>query len=73
MRASGYDWWIKKFDANGNEDTINWNKKLNSVYDYAYSIAIDINNNIYVAGCGVNLVNLSSGYDWWIKKFFSLE
>jgi hypothetical protein len=70
--SSGDDWWIKKFDQNGVEDAVGWNKKISSAGrndDVAYSCVIDSNDNVYVAGKGVNLVNGSSGNDWWIKKF----
>ena len=66
------DWWIKKFDSEGNEDTTKWNKTLdgNGGHDFIYSIATDTDGNVYVAGNGVNLIGLT-GMDWWIKKFDS--
>ena len=70
---TGIDWWIKKFDSDGNEDTTNWDKKIdgNGGRDHAYGIAIDSQDNIYVAGTGDDIVDGSSNWDWWIKKFDS--
>jgi hypothetical protein len=69
--GSSLDWWIKKYDSNGNEDTTNWNKKFdgNNGMDGATAVAIDADDNVFVAGPGQNLISGSSGYDWWIKKF----
>jgi|GEM_PF-3707587 len=49
---SGDDWWIKKFDRDGNEDLSAWNKSFDSGADTdaPRAIAIDGNDNIYVAG-----------------------
>jgi uncharacterized delta-60 repeat protein len=71
--TSGFDWWIKKFTSTGVEDTVNWNKSFSSGInaDMVYSIAIDSVGNVYMAGYGTNLLNGTSGYDWWIKKFTS--
>jgi archaellum component FlaF (FlaF/FlaG flagellin family) len=66
------DWWIKKFNSTGVEDTNNWNWNLtydgDSGADEAKSVTADTNGNIYVAGYGENL-NGTGDYDWWIKKF----
>ena len=66
-----YDLWIKKFDKNGNEDLTNWNKKIdgNGNWDWAYSLTIDNNDNVFMGGFGCNLLSEYSSYDWWIKKF----
>lgn len=49
--SSADDWWIKKFNSNGVEDTTNWNKVINcSNWCQAYTVAIDSNDNVYVAG-----------------------
>jgi hypothetical protein len=71
--SSNQDWWIKKFDSDGNEDTTNWNKMIdgNNEADVAYDIDIDGNGNLYIAGFGTNIVSGTSGEDWWIKKFDS--
>ncbi len=47
------DWWIKKFDANGVEDTIGWNKVLNgtaNMNDAPASIHVSTDGSIYVSG-----------------------
>ena len=69
--SNSYDWWIMKFSSGGVEDTTNWNKAFdgNRAGDIAYSLLIDSNNNIYIAGYGGNIVSASSTSDWWIKKF----
>jgi len=43
---------IKKFSADGTEDTVNWNKVLSggsSTIDKAYTATVDGSNNLYVA------------------------
>ena len=78
---SGYDWWIKKFDKDGVEDTANWNKKESYYDDYVYSslpkydnpthILIDSGDNVIIAS-SYNVVKYSSnGYRLWEKKFDS--
>jgi len=72
--TSGGDWWIKKYSPTGVENTVNWNKSFSSAgtnADSANAIAIDSANNVYVVGSGTNLVNVTSGQDWWMKKFSS--
>ena len=67
--GSNLDWWVKKFDADGTEDTANWDKSFDaeSENDMVYSAASDYNNNIYVI-----VYRKSGGFsDWWIKKFDS--
>lgn len=70
---SNFDWWVKKFDSNGNEDKTNWNKKIDAINaknnDYANSLAIDKNNNVYIIGSSENIYCEDSKYDWLIKKF----
>lgn len=64
--SSGIDWYIRKFDPNGVEDTTNWNKKFSSasnLTDYGMALAIDSSNNVYA----VATQNVTSS--WWIKKF----
>lgn len=78
---SGYDWWIKKFDKDGVEDTTNWNKKVSYYDDYGYSslpkcdnpthILIDSGDNVIIAS-SYNVVKYSSnGLLVWKKDFDS--
>lgn len=63
------DWWIKKFDQNGVEDTTNWNKQIDggsSQGDEAFSCAADSAGNLYVVG---HRQDAAQGANWWIKKF----
>ncbi|MDY6934616.1 MAG: SBBP repeat-containing protein, partial [Spirochaetota bacterium] len=71
--ASGLDLWIKRFDSNGIEDTVNWDKRFDGIGgdDAVNSIAVDPDGNVYVVGYGSNLVGEASGLDLWIKKFDS--
>ncbi len=72
-----YDWWVKKFSSGGVEDTVDWNKTFTSPNlgsnseDYAYSVSIDRDDNVFVVGVGDNMISSSSGDDWWVKKFSS--
>ena len=70
--ASGMDWSIKKFGADGTEVTLGWDKEFGGDGDdVAHDVAVDEDGeNIYVIGYGTNLVSETSGQDWWIKKFF---
>jgi hypothetical protein len=69
--GNDHDWWIKKFDSEGIEDTVNWNKIFDGAVgdDTCYSIVIDRKNNVYVVGS--RFVGPVSDTDWWIKKFTS--
>lgn len=70
LTVGNYEWVIKKIDKDGNEITEGWDKRFGGVdYNIPNKIAIDNDNNVYVAGCGENLVSPTSDIDWWIKKF----
>ncbi len=66
--SSSQDWWIKMFDQDGNEL---WEGFYdgNGSSEGIYTSGVDSENSLYVAGYGNDLVNGSSGWDWWIKKF----
>ena len=71
-----YDWWIKKFDSDGVEDTVFWNKIIGNrnLSEQARGIAVDSVDNVYVVGSGFNIASddsKNSYDDWWIKKFSS--
>jgi len=73
-QSSGYDWWLKKFNSSGTEDTANWNKNFSSYgsnIDSANSVTVASNDDVYVVGYGTNLTGSSSSRDWWLKKFNS--
>jgi uncharacterized delta-60 repeat protein len=68
--TSGIDWAIRKYDVNGDLDTL-WGSSgmvnFNSgglQNDYARAIAIDAERNIYVAG-----YQSTNGSDWAIIKY----
>jgi len=67
---SSYDWWIKKFNSEGTEDTA-WEKKLdgNGEDDKPHGITVDGLDYVYVVGYGSNLASGSSSYDWWLHRF----
>lgn len=69
ITAGNMDWWIKKYDDNGNEDTTSWNKTYDggaNLSDNAYACAVDSKGNLYVGGT----MDLGAGNEnWWIKKF----
>lgn len=73
---SGYDWWIKKYDKTGAEDTINWDKKTSYYDDYNYEsydcpryIAIDSSDNVCIAS-KYNVVKYSpDGELIWEKAY----
>lgn len=81
--ANKHDWWIKKFDKDGNEDLTNWNKTIDfkGYEDKPNDIAIDSQGNVYVAGYGTGKLKdqeiMDPNYDdsniqtafWWIKKY----
>lgn len=51
--ATAQDWWIKKYDANGVEDTVAWNQSYDgpaSVTDEAQSVALAADGSVYVVG-----------------------
>ncbi|MGK7945679.1 MAG: SBBP repeat-containing protein [Microcystaceae cyanobacterium] len=66
-----YDAWIAKYASDGNQQ---WLQQLGkSEADYAYSLAIDANNNLYVTGATEgNLGGTNGGErDGWIGKYDS--
>lgn len=73
-QGGNIDWWIKKFDSSGNEDVINWNKVFDGGLgtDIARAVAVDADNNVYVAGSRCTYKDMSIYVTgWWIKKFDS--
>ena len=70
--STGEDWWIKKYDSNGNEIMTGWNKSFDadSNADRAQAVVIDSAGDIIVAGFGTNLVTSGgSSADLWLRKF----
>ncbi|MBW2979781.1 right-handed parallel beta-helix repeat-containing protein, partial [Candidatus Woesearchaeota archaeon] len=62
--SSNYDWHVKKLNSSGDEIwEYNWS---GSAADVAYSVAVDSNDDIIVAG-----VMSISGYDWHVEKLNS--
>ncbi len=70
--TSSQDWWIKKFDLNGTEDTTFWNLTFDgdSGNDQPQHVTLNSSDNLFVGGFGSNIVApAASGLDWWIKSF----
>jgi hypothetical protein len=70
--ASGdFDVCLKKYDKDGVEDTLDWDKVIDDDSDYSsgyQAMDMDSNGNIYIA---YQSYNTPTGYDWRIKKFDS--
>ncbi len=58
--------WIKKYSNAGVEDTVNWNKVIDT--GSAFSAGLDASGDLYVVGPGYNLVG-NNTEDGWIKKY----
>ena len=68
--SSSYDWHVKKLNASGTELwQYNWTARCGS-NDQAYSIMVDNNSNLYVAGYAYNLTSdvEKTAWDWHLKK-----
>ncbi len=72
QQTNGFDWWVRKYDANGDLDTtwgdldsgmVTYNSGGTQI-DNAYGIAVDSAGNIYVAG-----YQQTSGNDWAVRKY----
>jgi hypothetical protein len=72
--GSNLDWWLKKYNSAGTEDTVNWDIILdgNGGDDEATAVAVDTSGNVYVAGYGTNVSGVASGADMWIRKYSAL-
>jgi hypothetical protein len=66
--GGNFDVRLKKFDKDGTEDTVSWDKLLSDSADYSESnvMAIDSAGSVYV---GYYRSGGASGYDWRIRKF----
>jgi len=64
-----YDWWIKKYDSLGIEDTVSWNLVFDSGtgHDTASNVVLGADGNVYVVGNRHN----GADRDWWIMKLDS--
>jgi hypothetical protein len=67
----GYDWWIKKYDSSGAEQTAGdgWDKSYDSTgsNDRAFAVAVSDSGDVYVAGYEYN--GMTPSNDWHLKKF----
>jgi hypothetical protein len=60
------DWWIKKFDSSGTEDTTNWDKTFGDTStDVATKVLVDANDHVWVFGYMHN----GTDFDWRIMQF----
>jgi hypothetical protein len=68
--SSGKDIWVKKFDSDGTEITIGWDKIISyGSKDNISSLVIDEYDNVYLLMKSLNLVSDTSNEDWWIQKY----
>jgi len=65
--------WIKKFQTDSIEIAEGWSKRITGgagATAVAYGVAVDAAHNTIVVGAGSNLVDATTGEDWWIHKYF---
>src|SRR3989344_4948224 len=72
------NWWIKRFNRSGYENVTDggvagWNFTVDGTGGSPLGVAVDSQNNVYVAGYGNNLVAADSDSDWWVKKYFGIN
>ena len=69
ITAGDTNWWIKKYDENGTEDTSAWDKTFDggsNQADEAFSCSTDSSGNLYVIGVRFDP---AQNENWWLKKF----
>jgi hypothetical protein len=68
--SMGLDWWMKKYDADGTEDTTNWDFGFDSGDggDTAVSVSVDSLDNVYIAG---TVATANGDVDWMVRKYTS--
>ncbi|MBN2534868.1 MAG: chitobiase/beta-hexosaminidase C-terminal domain-containing protein [Spirochaetales bacterium] len=66
--SGDYDWWMKKYDPDGNEDTVDWDFGFDNGYgnDTAIAVAVDSSDNVYIAG---RATNSSGNNDIMVRKY----
>lgn len=72
LGANDMDGFVKKFDASGNEDTVNWNKTFDfGDNDILYDIKSTSDGEFIVVGYCTNAANPTSSADGCIKFYDS--
>ena len=70
--GTGTDWWIKKFNSSGSEETTFWNKTFTGTssaeVDAAFGAALDAQEDLYIVGYATNATSTTSNEDWMIQK-----
>jgi hypothetical protein len=70
--VSDYTWVIKKYAADGTEDTVGWDKTVNAPgRDIPEALVVDSTDHVYAIGVGESLFDATSNRDWRIKKYAS--
>ncbi|TGJ98517.1 choice-of-anchor D domain-containing protein [Leptospira langatensis] len=67
---SGSNMWIKKFNPNGMEDLVGWNKRFSNYYIGA-NIVLDSSGSLFITGATPNLSGGTNNTDIFIKKYLS--